>query len=119
MYFLFSFFFNFCFYVAFLLFCLLSPFSFSLSFFLNHFCWFVLFLCFILLLALCFDFVFWFCVFVSFLPNWWISFLGSFVCLVVLLLFDLYGFVFASLVCVCFLVSVFLILLFTICLGFC
>ena len=57
--------------------------------------------------------------FVSSLLICLISFLGSFVCLVVLLLFDLYGFVFASLVCVCFLVSVFLILLFTICLGFC
>ena len=53
-------------------------------------------------------FHFWFCVFFTFLFNCLISFCGSFVCVVVLLLFVLFGSVFVSFVCVCvyFLVSV-------------
>ena len=54
---------------------------------------------FILQLAHCFVFVFWFWTFVSFLLNCLISFLGSFVCLVVPLLFDLFGSVFVSFGC--------------------
>ena len=87
------------------------PFLFFFFLFLYHFCKFVLFLCFILQLAICFGFVFCFCVFVSFLYTCFISFLGSFVCLVVLLRFILFGSVFVSCVCVCLLVSVFVCLI--------
>ena len=75
--------------------------------FFNHFCRFVFFLYFILQLAICSGFAFWLCVFISFVFSCLISFLGSYVCLVVLLLFDLFGSV-LFLVCVC--VSLFLFL---------
>ena len=96
-FYLFSFFFS----ISMLFFCYSVFYPLSLFlFFLNHFCQFVLFLCFILQLALCLGFVFGFCVFVSFLFNCLISFLSSFVYLVVLSLFDLLGSVFVSFVCV-------------------
>ena len=95
------------FYCAFLLPCDFSLFIlFYFIIFKNHFYWFVLFPCFILQLAHCFGFVFRLSVFASFNPNCLISFLGSFLCLVVLLLFTLFGSVVVSFVCVCFLVSV-------------
>ena len=51
-------------------------------------------------MALCFGFVFRFFVSVSFLFNCLISFWGSLLCLVVLLIFVLFGSVFVSSVCV-------------------
>ena len=67
--------------------------------FFNHFCKF----CFLALFfsGHCFGYVFRLCVFVSFNPNCLISFLSSSVCLVVLLLFVLFGSVFVSFMCVC------------------
>ena len=86
------------------------PFSFVIIF-LNHFYQFVLFPCFILQVAHNFGMVFRLCVFVSFNPNCLISFLSSCICLVVFLLFVLFGSVFVSFVCVCFLGSVFICLI--------
>ena len=70
---------------------------------------FVLFPCSVLQLAHCFGFVFRFCVFLSLDSNCLILFWCS-VCLVVLLLFILFGSV-VSFVCVCFLVSLFVCLI--------
>ena len=69
-----------------------------------------------ILLWICFLF----CVFLSFVFNCLISFLGPFVCLVLLLFFLFFGFVFVSGVCVCVCLCFCLFCFaFTICLEFC